>query len=210
MHQKIPKSFYLDDDVTGLAKALLGCRLWTRIDGIATAGVIVETEAYDGLTDRASHAFGGRRTARTEIFYQPGGVAYTYLCYGIHTLFNVITGPAEIPHAVLIRALKPCEGIDIILKRRNQSVVERNTAGGPGLVSQALGITTDFNGSDLTGDRVWLTNGLADEQPHDRKILATPRVGIDYAGKDALLPWRFRIGDSLHTSPARSSDRQAM
>ncbi len=203
MHQKIPKSFYLDDDVTGLARSLLGCRLWTRIDGIVTAGVIVETEAYDGLTDRASHAYGGRRTGRTGIFYKPGGVAYTYLCYGIHTLFNVITGPAEIPHAVLIRAIKPCEGIDTILNRRNHSSVKRNTAGGPGLVSQALGITTDLNGLVLTGDRVWLTNGLADEQPHEKEILATPRIGIDYAEKDALLPWRFRISDSQYTSPAR-------
>ena len=203
MHKKLPKSFYLDDDVTTRARALLGCRLWTRINGMLTAGVIVETEAYDGLTDQASHAYGGRRTPRTKVFYRSGGIAYTYLCYGIHTLFNVITGPGEIPQAVLIRAVKPCEGIDVILQRRNHAQVQRNTAGGPGLVSQALGITTDLNGADLAGDTIWITNGMDDEQPDASEILATPRIGIDYAGQDALLPWRFRIKDSPYTSPAR-------
>ncbi len=203
MYQKLPKSFYLEDDVVSRARALLGCRLWTRIDGMVTAGVIVETEAYDGLTDRASHAYGGRRTRRTEVFYRQGGIAYTYLCYGIHTLFNVITGPEQIPQAVLIRALAPCEGVDTILARRKQDQVRRNTAGGPGLVSQALGITTRLNGTDLSGDTVWLTAGNGEEVPNEGDILASPRIGIDYAGKDALLPWRFRIKHSPYTSPGR-------
>ncbi len=203
MYRKLPKSFYLDDDVVSRARALLGCRLWTRINGAVTAGVIEETEAYDGLTDRASHAYGGRRTRRTSVFYRSGGIAYTYLCYGIHTLFNVITGPEDIPQAVLIRAVAPCEGLDTILARRKQERIQRNTAGGPGLVSQALGITISLNGSDLTGNSVWLTSGAEDEQPLDSDIQASPRIGIDYAGKDALLPWRFRIKDSPFTSPAR-------
>ncbi len=203
MHQKLPKSFYLDDDVVSRARALLGCRLWTRINGAVTAGVIVETEAYDGLTDRASHAYGGRRTRRTEVFYYPGGIAYTYLCYGIHTLFNVITGPAEVPQAVLIRAVAPCEGVQTILTRRKQNSVQRNTAGGPGLVSQALGITTRLNETDLHGDTVWITAGISGEAPAAQEIIASPRIGIDYAGPDARLPWRFRIKDSPFTSPAK-------
>ena len=207
MHKKLPKSFYLDDDVVSRARALLGCRLWTRINGSVTAGTIVETEAYDGLTDKASHAYGGRRTARTGIFYREGGIAYTYLCYGIHTLFNVITGPEEVPHAVLIRALAPCEGLQTILARRNQDRIGRNTAGGPGLVSQALGITTRLNGADLSGDTVWLTSGSEGEKPLESDILASPRIGIDYAGQDALLPWRFRIKHSPYTSPARQQGK---
>ncbi len=203
MYTKLPKSFYLDNDVVSRARALLGCRLWTRINGEVTAGVIVETEAYDGLTDRASHAYGGRRTRRTEVFYRSGGIAYTYLCYGIHTLFNVITGPEQVPQAVLIRAVAPCEGLDTMLARRRQTQVQRKTAGGPGLVSQALGITRSLNGTDLSGNTVWLTHGGRDEKPAESDILASPRIGIDYAGGDALLPWRFRIKNSAFTSPAR-------
>jgi DNA-3-methyladenine glycosylase len=203
VHQKLPKKFYVDGDVVSRARALLGCRLWTRIQGAVTAGVIVETEAYDGLTDRASHAYGGRRTKRTEVFYRPGGVAYTYLCYGIHTLFNVITGPADVPQAVLVRAVAPCEGVQTMLARRKQLKPQRSTAGGPGLVSQALGITTNLNGADLSGDTVWITAGIDGEVPAAREILSSPRIGIDYAGNDALLPWRFRIKDSPFTSPAK-------
>ncbi|MFO8030574.1 MAG: DNA-3-methyladenine glycosylase [Cyclonatronaceae bacterium] len=203
MYPKLPKSFFLVDDVVSRARTLLGCRLWTRINGAVTAGVIVETEAYDGRSDRASHAYGGRRTPRTTVFYREGGIAYTYLCYGIHTLFNVITGPEEVPHAVLVRAIRPCEGIDTILKRRNQSAVRRNTGGGPGLVSQALGITTELNGTDLGGEMIWITRGDREEQPSAENVIASRRVGIDYAGPDAHLPWRFRIKNSVHTSPAR-------
>ncbi len=193
MSQKLSKSFFQDDDVAGMARALLGCRLWSRINDEYTAGIILETEAYDGLTDRASHAFGGRRTPRTEIFYHPGGVAYIYLCYGIHELFNIITGPKDIPHAVLIRAIAPCVGIETILRRRKHSRLQHNTASGPGLVSQALGITRDHNGLELDGDKIWLTQAKRSERPDPRDITASPRVGIDYAGKDAQRPWRFRM-----------------
>ncbi|MBP3192111.1 DNA-3-methyladenine glycosylase [Natronogracilivirga saccharolytica] len=202
-NSKLPRSFYLSDDVVALARNLLGCRLWSRHEDNVTAGIIVETEAYDGLTDRATHAFGGRRTPRTEIFYHSGGCAYTYLCYGIHTLFNIITGPEEVPQAILIRALKPVYGIKTILERRNQTSLKRNTAGGPGLVSQALGITREDYGVPLDGDRIWLTPAKSEDLPDKRGILATPRVGIDYAGDDARLPWRFRIANSGWTSPAK-------
>lgn len=202
-NSKLPRSFYLSDDVVTLARNLLGCRLWSRHEDIVTAGIIVETEAYDGLNDRATHAYGGRRTPRTEIFYHSGGCAYTYLCYGIHTLFNIITGPEEVPQAILIRALKPLYGIKTILERRNQTSIKRNTAGGPGLVSQALGITREDYGVPLDGDRIWLTPAKGKDVPDKSGILATPRVGIGYAGDDARLPWRFRIANSGWTSPAR-------
>lgn len=203
MNRKHPLSFFQDRDVVMLARNLLGCRLWTRINGHTTAGVIVETEAYDGLTDRASHAYGGKRTPRTRIFYHSGGISYTYLCYGIHTLFNIITGPEEVPHAVLIRAIEPCEGIDIILKRRNHTRLKRNTAGGPGLVSKALGITRSHNGLPVNGEVCWVTKAVSKEKPGDRNIIASPRVGVNYAGNDARLPWRFRIYPSPWTSPAK-------
>ena len=203
MHQKLSKPFFRNDDVVALARELLGCRLWTRNGEAVTAGIIVETEAYDGHTDRASHAYGGRKTPRTEIFYHPGGVAYTYLCYGIHTLFNIITGPADVPHAILIRAVAPCEGIETILKRRNHSRLRRNTAGGPGLVSQALGITRADNGLPVDGNRIWLTAATGRERVTPSEIRSSRRVGIDYAGEDAGLPWRFRVDASPWTSPAK-------
>lgn len=203
MNRIIPHSFYQDRDVVSIARNLLGCRLWSGIDGHITAGVIVETEAYDGLTDRASHAYGNKRTSRTSIFYRSGGIAYTYLCYGIHTLFNIITGPEEVPHAVLIRAIAPCEGIEVMLKRRKHTRLKRNTAGGPGLVSRALGITRSLNGYPVDGNMIWLTEALASEKPDDTMIKASPRVGVHYAGKDALLPWRFRIHPSPWISPAK-------
>ncbi len=200
---KLSQTFFQDDDVVAIARNLLGCRLWTCISGHITAGEIVETEAYDGLTDRASHAFGGKRTPRTEIFYHSGGVSYTYLCYGIHTLFNIITGPAGVPHAVLIRAIAPCEGIDVMLKRRNHSKLKRNTAGGPGLVSLALGITREHNGIAVGGEIIWVTRDRSSKTLPDDRIHASPRVGVDYADRDAALPWRFRIASSPWTSPAK-------
>lgn len=203
MHTKIPLSFFLSHNVTELAQSLLGCGLWTNINGRLTAGTIVETEAYDGLTDRASHAYGGKRTSRTAIFYQSGGRAYIYLCYGIHTLFNIITGPEEVPQAILIRAVEPFEGIPEMLKRRNQTRLRRNTTGGPALVSQALGITMQLNGVLLCGPEIWLTHAKETARPKPEEIVASPRVGIDYAGNDAGLPWRFRWAASSFTSPAR-------
>ncbi|MDG5768123.1 DNA-3-methyladenine glycosylase [Balneolales bacterium ANBcel1] len=203
MFTRVTPDFFQGDDVTAVARQLLGYRLWTATGTATTAGVIVETEAYDGLTDRASHAFGGKKTPRTRIFYSQGGIAYTYLCYGIHTLFNIITGPAGIPHAVLIRAVAPCEGIETILARRGHDRLKRNTAGGPGLVSQALGITREHNGIPVTGENIWLTHPVDGEKPGQDEILATPRVGIGYAGEDARLPWRFRVASSPWTSPAK-------
>lgn len=188
---RLPESFYLDDDVVAISRALLGKYLVTAIGGVVTSGKIVETEAYRAPEDRASHAYGNRRTARTETLFCCGGVCYIYLCYGIHHLFNVVTGPAETPHAVLIRALEPADGLQSILSRRKMSALNSRVSAGPGTLTQALGLTTEHNGSSLQGPAVWIENRGDLVQQHE--IIAKPRVGVDYAGEDAKLPWRFLI-----------------
>lgn len=186
----LPASFYRRGDVTLIARELLGATLRTRIRGKETALTITETEAYAGVTDRASHAWGGRRTARTEPMYAAGGIAYVYLCYGIHHLFNVVTGPRDVPHAVLVRAGTPVAGMPTMLRRRGRSHIDGRLAAGPGTLSQALGIRTSMSGTPLTGPRIWIEAGDA----VDPACIATgPRVGIDYAGDDAALPYRFRL-----------------
>jgi DNA-3-methyladenine glycosylase len=185
----LKRSYYLQEDVVLVAKDLLGKVLYTRINGKLTGGIITETEAYAGISDRASHAFGGKRTPRNEKMYAKGGIAYVYLCYGIHHLFNVVTNEENIPHAILIRAIQPLEGIETILKRRKQKSIAKNTSGGPGTISQALGITTKLNGIDLTGKTIWLQDeGIKVIQ---KNIIVGPRIGVDYAGEDAKLPYRF-------------------
>ena len=115
--KQLPRSFYLATDVVDLARELLGKVILTEVDGLRTSAIITETEAYAGETDKASHAFGGRRTARTEVMYAQGGTAYVYLCYGIHHLFNVVTNQRDVPHAVLVRAAAPLEGITVMQDR---------------------------------------------------------------------------------------------
>lgn len=188
---KLKRSYYLEEDVVAVARDLIGKSLCTRIHGKYTSGIITETEAYAGVNDKASHSFGGRRTPRNEVMYGSGGTAYVYLCYGMHHLFNVVTNQKEVPHAVLIRAIKPLEGINTILKRRKHKKIAKNTAGGPGTVSQALGITTQLNGITLLGEKIWLEDQGV--KINDGQIMAGPRIGVDYAGKDALLPYRFTV-----------------
>lgn len=189
---KLPRSFYLRDDVVTIARELLGKVLVSDIDGVRTAGIITETEAYAGTIDRASHAFGGRRTARTEVMYGRGGVAYVYLCYGIHHLFNVVTNASDTPHAVLVRAMHPVLGIDVMKERRRQA---RLTTGGPGTVSQALGIRTAHTGTDLLGTILRIEDRGIVVPP--AAIITGPRIGVDYAGEDALLPYRFHFDPHL-------------
>ena len=151
----------------------------------------MEAEAYAGPEDRASHAYNGRRTSRTEIMFQEGGVAYVYLCYGIHHLFNIVTNVEGIPHAVLIRAIVPIDGIDLMLRRRDKKAVISKLTGGPGTVTQALGIHTTHSGTDLTGHQIWLEDrGIV---VPDDQITAGPRVGVNYAGEYTTKPWRFRL-----------------
>ena len=187
---KIPRAYFQSDDVVFLARDLVGKSLYTSVDGQVTGGIITETEAYAGITDRASHAYGGRRTPRTEVMYRAGGVSYIYLCYGIHFLFNIVTGGQDIPHAVLIRGIWPTMGIDVIRSRRGNMPFEQ-LANGPGKLCSSLKLSLAQNGQALDGDTVWLENKTFEGL--DRRILTGRRIGVDYAGRDALLPWRFFV-----------------
>lgn len=198
---KLPFSFYLNTDVNSLARQLIGKMLFTQIDGEITAGIIVETEAYAGIEDKASHAYGGRLTDRTKTMYLKGGVSYVYLCYGIHNLFNVVTGPLNTPHAVLIRGVEPVIGTEIMLQRRGMTLLKPNLTAGPGALSKALGIDRTFNAKDLTGEEIWIEDGW-DVDPES--IVAAPRVGVGYAADHALLPWRYYIQGNRFVSKPNS------
>ena len=188
---KLPKDFYTRPDVVQIAQELLGKYLYTAVDGMLTGGMIVETEAYSGENDRACHAHMNRRTARTEIMYHEGGVAYVYLVYGIYNLFNIITNVEGKADAVLVRAIEPEVGIEEMQLRRNMPTIKPNLTAGPGVMSIALGINRKHYGENLTGSTIWLEDkGITIT---DNNIMTVPRVGIDYAGDDALLPWRFYI-----------------
>jgi len=204
--KKLGLSFYNRDDVVQIARDLLGMVLTTTFDGVVTSGRIVETEAYAGAIDRASHAYGERRTARTSIMYEPGGSAYVYLCYGIHHLFNVVTNREDVPHAILIRAVEPMEGISLMLKRTKKKLLDHTLTKGPGNVSRALGITTANTGESLLGDELF----IADDgyKVTDKMIAATPRIGVDYAGEDALLPYRFILKDNPYVSGKKFNSKK--
>ncbi len=194
--EKLPLTFYQQGSVTDIAKDLLGKYLWTRINDEPVAGMIVETEAYSYL-EKACHAHLNRRTTRTEMLFASGGVAYIYLCYGIHHLFNVVTNREETAEAVLIRGVEPVFGLDIMKKRRGSNVSENQLTSGPGKLSQAMGITTDLNGTSLTEDEIWISPGKTIRK---RDIIHDVRIGVDYAGEDAKLPWRFLIRDNPYVS----------
>lgn len=198
MKKKLPRSFYTRDDVVSISRELLGKRLFTRKDGVLTGGLITETEAYRGPEDRASHAFGGRRTKRTETMYAQGGTAYVYLCYGIHHLFNVVTNKKDTPHAVLIRAIEPLTGIATMLRRRRKVNVERALTTGPGSMSQALGITTALTEIDLLGNTIWIED--SEFSLSANQIVSSRRIGVDYAGEHAERLWRFTIKENMWVS----------
>jgi DNA-3-methyladenine glycosylase len=189
--RKLLLSFYQRKDVLEIAEDLLGKILVTKWDGITTSARIVECEAYAGVIDKASHASGGRRTPRNEIMYAKGGFAYVYLCYGIHHLFNIVTNSKDIPHAILIRAAEPLQGINKMLERTGKEKLDSTLTRGPGNVSKALGIHTAHSGLSLLSKNLF----IADDGFIYNKIemLTSPRIGVDYAGKDALLPYRFYI-----------------
>ncbi len=195
MQLKLGRDFYLNENVVEVSRNLIGKFLVTRISGKLTSGMITETEAYNGSTDKASHAYNNRRTKRNEVMYAQGGIAYVYLCYGIHHLFNVVTNRKNIPHAILIRAIKPMDGVQIMLKRRKKREVTGIFTNGPGTVSQALGIKTLHSGESLTANTIWIEDrgAVIDKS----RIQAGPRIGVDYAQEDALLPYRFRLDDNI-------------
>ncbi len=185
---KIPLSYYQQTDVLFLAKNLLGKLLVTQVEGKLCGAMITETEAYRGRDDKASHAYNGRRTARTEIMYALGGKSYVYLCYGIHRLFNIVTNAEDVADAVLVRAVQPVFGVEEMLKRRKQNALTKAVSSGPGTLTQALGIGKTHNHLSLTGNHIWLEEF---QSFAEKDIVASPRIGIDYAEEDAALPWRF-------------------
>jgi DNA-3-methyladenine glycosylase len=188
MLQKLPLSFYRRPNVVEIAKELLGKIIITKFNGVTTFGRIVETEAYNGVDDKASHAYGGRRTARTEVMYSAGGIAYVYLIYGLHHLFNVVTNVAGTPHAVLIRAISTSDNRMII---------------GPGKVSAYLGITVRHTGHSLTSRDFYIADDGYIIQ--NSQIFAGPRINIAYAKEDALLPYRFIYMNFENGKPKRTT-----
>lgn len=194
--ERLLLDFYIRSDVVKIARELLGKILVTEFDGLRTAGRITETEAYRAPDDLACHAFGNRRTPRTEVMFQEGGRAYIYLCYGIHHLFNVVTAPEDIAHAVLIRAVEPVEGLKVMLRRRRFSTFNPRLTTGPGALAQALGLTTRWTGQSFFSpdSPVWIEdrgNVFAEEE-----IAAGKRIGVDYAGECAEWLWRFWLKNS--------------
>ncbi|MEP3390201.1 MAG: DNA-3-methyladenine glycosylase [Reichenbachiella sp.] len=187
----LPNGFYRRSNVLEVAKDLLGKVLCTEIDGQLCKGKIIEVEAYSGTNDKACHANNGRRTARTEVMYAEGGCAYVYLCYGIHHLFNVVTNVADKADAVLIRALEPLEGMEVMKNRLNSS--NKKLTNGPGILAKSLGIKTVHTGLTLDQIPVWIEYA---ETIANELIIETTRVGVEYAEEDALLPWRFYVRDN--------------
>nr|WP_315899933.1 DNA-3-methyladenine glycosylase [Membranihabitans marinus] len=198
-----PNTEYLDfqsTDVVALAKSLLGYRLCTRIGGQLTSGVIVETEAYRAPEDKASHAYGNRRTARTEVIFKAGGTSYIYLCYGIHHLFNIVSGPPETAHAILVRALEPDAGLTEMRLRRGEKISDKQLTNGPGKLCQALGIDRTLNGLSVnksSGNPLWVEPYV--QVPTD-EIIKSKRVGIDYAEEWKEKLWRFHIHGNPYVS----------
>ncbi|CAH1001824.1 Putative 3-methyladenine DNA glycosylase [Neolewinella maritima] len=187
-------------DPVHIARQLIGQELYTHIDGRETAGLITETEAYWAPDDRASHAYGYRRTPRTEPFYQRAGTSYVYLCYGIHELFNVITGPEGVPHAILIRAIEPTQGVHTMLARRPMESLKPQLSRGPGVVSRILGITRAHNALDLLHPDSPVQLRARPPVPSD-ELVTTPRIGIAGAGPEwAAKPWRFYRKGSRYVS----------
>lgn len=186
--RKLTRKEYAEAKPPLAARFFLGKFLCVQaLDGYAE-GIITETEAYGGAIDAASHGFGNRRTARTEIMFGPGGAAYVYLCYGLHQMFNIVTGPIDSPEAVLVRAVKITAGHDLV-RRRRRGIAEKDWASGPGRVCVALGIGMHHNRSDLLGKTIWLEDRGV--KIPARAVKRTPRIGVDYAGDWALKPWRF-------------------
>ncbi|HZW58667.1 MAG TPA: DNA-3-methyladenine glycosylase [Woeseiaceae bacterium] len=205
---KLTRAFYTRGDVQSVARELLGKVLCSRIDGRLCRALITETEAYAGVADKASHAFGGRRTARTEPMFANGGCAYVYLCYGMHHLFNVVTATAGTPHAVLVRAVSALDGEYTMLERRRRRQPDASFLVGPGKVAQAFGITTALSGASLCGSTVWIEDGGDAIVPSS--IAAGPRIGVDYAAEHAALPYRFvaRGVPGAHRGAARPGPRR--
>lgn len=187
---KLSESFYQRDNVVKIARELIGKGLFTKIGSTITGGMIVETEAYS-WKERGCHAYGAKKTMRNAVMFEKGGHSYVYLCYGMHHLFNVVTNAPNVADAVLVRAIEPLKGVELMKIRRGKSVNERQLTSGPGKLTRALGIDRNWNGKLLAGDEIWIED--LEQKIPTTKIEASARIGIAYAGEDALLPWRFTL-----------------
>jgi DNA-3-methyladenine glycosylase len=199
--KKLPLSFYARKDVVSISKDLIGKIIVTNFDGIITSGRIVETEAYIAFTDKASHSFSGKRTPRNEHMYSAAGTAYVYICYGMHQMLNIVTNENNIPDAILLRAVEPLQGIDQMLKRRGKKESDKTLTQGPGNVGKALGISKLHSGFSLLGNEIYLTEDhfkISLEQ-----IGKSSRIGVESAGKDAKLPYRFYVKGNPYVSNTR-------
>jgi DNA-3-methyladenine glycosylase len=209
--RKLPREFYTRSNILTVARQLLGRLLVVPApDGVRVSGIIVEAEAYRGPEDRASHAYRGRRTRRTETMYQVGGTAYVYFVYGMYCQFNVVTNVPGIPHAILVRALEPAEGIEWMRQRR-RGAPDHKLTNGPGKLCIALGIDLTLDRADLLSDRIWVEEGRG--RIPSSAIACGPRIGIEYAEGWVDRPWRFWIrnspfvshrGGSMHKGSPRS------
>ena len=191
LYKKLDLDFYLRDDVVQISKELLGKFIFTKSNGIVTGGMIVETEAYLGMHDKASHAYKNKKTKRTITMYKNGGIAYIYLYYGIHHLFNIVTNTEKYPHSILIRAIEPTKGIDKIIKRRQTKSNKYNLTNGPAKLSQALNININDNECCLVKSKIWLEDRRISIS--NSNIIETKRIGLEYVKEDSKKPWRFYI-----------------
>jgi DNA-3-methyladenine glycosylase len=196
--KKLRAEFYKRENAVLIARELLGKILVTNMDGNRTSGRIVETEAYCACNDRASHAYNSRRTARNEAMYAAGGTSYVYICYGMHQLFNVVTNVKDVPDAVLIRAVEPLQGLEEMLRRTPKVNPGFTITRGPGNTGRALGISKQHTGMSLLGNNMY----IADDgfMPAEELVGVSPRIGVNYAGADALLPYRFYIRGNKYVS----------
>ncbi len=197
--KQLPISFYERADVVTIARELLGKIVQTRIDGKLTSGRIVETEAYVAHTDRASHAYAGRRTSKNEHMYHPGGTTYVYICYGMHQMLNIVTNARYIPDAVLIRAIEPLKGVNVMLERTGKLTAGHTLTRGPGNVGKALGITKADSGKNILKSSIRIYADKDSDIP-DSMVASSRRIGVESAGKDALLPYRFYIRRNRNVS----------
>ncbi|WP_405369373.1 DNA-3-methyladenine glycosylase [Nonlabens sp. Asnod2-A12] len=199
LSKKIPASYYQQEDVVAIAKDLIGKKIVSNINDQLTSGIITETEAYRGYDDKACHAHLGKFTDRTKVMYEDGGVAYVYLCYGIHNLFNIITNSKDQADAILIRAVEPVDGVEVMLERRNKLKLDKTLTSGPGNFSKAFALDKSHYGAFLTGDLVWVEEN--DQfRFRESEITTTTRIGINYAQEDKDLPWRFYLNTSKFIS----------
>lgn len=191
---KLQKSYFLQKNVVFLAKDLLGKYLFTCVDGQLVGGIISETEAYVAEVDRASHAYHHRKTKRNAMMYHEGGVIYMYLCYGMHHMLNFVTNEEDVADAILIRGIYPTHGGELMLQRTGKTHLSPALTDGPGKVSKALGLTVADNGTPLDSEKIWVEDrGL---YVTEEDVLTTPRIGVGYAGEDALLPYRFVLKEA--------------